>query len=124
MLASKAGHSSFEEGLALGFDLHERWCVLRKRFVLGLILVSLTQSSLSVLSVAQTLRRLKRQPPNGAGVGFLLTDGTVMFQSNSSSDFYKLTPDNTGSYLNGTWTKLASLPSGYSPDAFAYAVLA
>jgi len=47
-----------------------------------------------------------------------------MFQSNSSSDFYKLTPDNTGSYLNGTWTKLASLPSGYSPDAFASAVFA
>ena len=110
--------------LALGFDFHERWCALQKRFVLGLILVSLTLSSLSVLSVAQTLRRLKRQPPNGAGVGFLLTDGTVMFQSNSSSDFYKLTPDNTGSYLNGTWTKLASLPSGYSPDAFASAVLA
>ena len=47
-----------------------------------------------------------------------------MAQGFSDSDWWKLTPDNTGSYVNGTWTKLPSLPSGYSPDAFASAVLA
>jgi len=73
---------------------------------------------------AQTIQSLTHQPPAGAGIGFLLTDGTAMFQANNLSDWYKLTPDNTGSYLNGTWTKLASLPSGYVPDAFASAVLA
>ncbi|HZI76055.1 MAG TPA: kelch repeat-containing protein, partial [Gemmatimonadales bacterium] len=40
------------------------------------------------------------------------------------TDWWKLTPDNTGSYLNGTWSQLASLPPGYAPDAFASAVLA
>ena len=47
-----------------------------------------------------------------------------MAQGFGDSDWWKLTPDNTGSYVNGTWTKLPSLPSGYSPDAFASAVLA
>ncbi len=36
----------------------------------------------------------------------------------------KLTPDLNGSYLNGTWSTLASLPSGYNPEDFASAVLA
>ena len=47
-----------------------------------------------------------------------------MAQGSVDSDWWKLTPDNTGSYVNGTWTKLASLPAGYVPDAFASAVLA
>jgi hypothetical protein len=76
------------------------------------------------LSLAQSLQTLVHQPPDGAGIGFLLTDGTVMVQGNQGSDWAKLTPDKSGSYVNGTWTKLASLPSGYVPDAFASAVLA
>jgi len=47
-----------------------------------------------------------------------------MAQGGGDSDWWKLTPDNTGSYVNGTWTKLAGLPTGYVPDAFASAVLA
>ena len=80
---------------------------------------------LAVCSVAaaQSLKQLKHQPPNGAGIGFLLTDGTAMFQGNGGSDWYKLTPDISGSYVNGAWTKLANLPAGYVPDAFASAVL-
>jgi len=73
---------------------------------------------------AQTIQSLVSQPPDGAGIGFLLTDGTVMFQGNGLSDWYKLAPDATGSYVNGKWTRLANLPSGYVPDAFASAVLA
>jgi hypothetical protein len=76
------------------------------------------------LSAAQTLTPLKHQPPDGATITFQLTDGTVMAQGNNDSDWWKLTPDNTGSYVNGTWSKLAHLPAGYVPDAFASAVLA
>ena len=47
-----------------------------------------------------------------------------MAQGGADSDWWKLTPDITGSYVNGTWTQLANLPSGYVPDAFASAVLA
>jgi hypothetical protein len=84
-----------------------------------LFLLALTSGSL-----AQTVLNLVHQPPNGAYLGFLLTDGTVMFQGNNTATWSKLTPDSFGSYLNGTWSQLASLPSGYSPDAFASSVLA
>src|SRR5882724_3510408 len=76
------------------------------------------------VSFAQTLQTLVHQPPNGAYLPFLLTDVTVMFQGNNSATWSKLTPDNFGSYLNGTWSQLDSLPSGYSPDDFASSVLA
>jgi hypothetical protein len=94
---------------------------LRKRYLLAIALVSIC---ISGAAVAQTLQKLVHQPPDGAGIGFLLTDGTVLYQGNAESDFWKLTPDNTGSYVNGTWTKVGSLQSGYVPDAFASAVLA
>ncbi|HEX8814339.1 MAG TPA: hypothetical protein VF753_02465 [Terriglobales bacterium] len=90
---------------------------------LSLLLV-VTLLTVSMLSVAQTETPLKNQPPDGAGIGFLLTDGTVIFQGNNLSDWWKLTPNKSGSYVNGTWSQIASLPSGYLPDAFASAVLA
>ena len=81
-------------------------------------------AALPVVAHAQTVTHLKNQPPSGAQLTFQLTDGTVLAQSFSDSNWYILTPDNTGSYVNGTWKKVASLPSGYSPDAFASQVLA
>jgi len=78
----------------------------------------------SGISLTQTLQTLVHQPPDGAGIGFLLTDGTVMFQGKGGSDWAKLTPDKSGSYVKGTWTQLAHLPSGYVPYAFSSAVLA
>lgn len=41
-----------------------------------------------------------------------------------SSAWWRLTPDIAGSYVNGTWTSLASMQSGYAPLYFASAVLA
>ena len=76
------------------------------------------------ISSAQTLKNLVHQPPDGAIVGFLMTDGTVMYQGNEYSDWWRLTPDKFGSYVNGTWKQLASLPSGYAPLYFAASVLA
>jgi hypothetical protein len=73
---------------------------------------------------AQTFKNLTHQPPDGAVVTFQMTDGTVMAQGGNDSDWWKLTPDINGSYLNGTWTRLADLPSGYAPYAQAEAVLA
>src|ERR1700688_2757425 len=73
-------------------------CILPKRFCFVFVLLLL---AVSTISLAQTIQRLTRQSPGGAGIGFLLTDGTVMFQGNSESSWYKLTPDNTGNYVNG-----------------------
>ena len=74
-------------------------------------------------------QKLPNQPPLldytdcGTGSPLLLTDGTVMLQDAGCQDRSNLTPDNTGSYLNGTWTQLASTPSGQSPLYHSSAVL-
>src|SRR5689334_13794464 len=71
---------------------------------------------------------LNNQPGVPIGTTLLLTDGTVMAQQLTNDGFgtsswWKLTPDISGSYVNGTWTQLASLPSGYAPLWYASAVL-
>ena len=37
-----------------------------------------------------------------------MTDGTLLVQSYDGQSWMQLTPDSTGSYINGTWTNLAS----------------
>jgi hypothetical protein len=59
----------------------------------------------------------------GASNPILLTDGTVLIQDEGSRDWWRLTPDLSGSYVNGTWTPIASLPAGYSPLYHSSAVL-
>jgi hypothetical protein len=93
-----------------------------KKIILALTFTGLF--ALTRLCSAQTLTPLVHQSPGGANLAFQLTDGTVMCQADSSNEWYKLTPDNTGSYVNGTWTQVASLQAGYSPLYFASAVLA
>ncbi len=74
-----------------------------------------------------TWTALKNQPPIGPGSVFLLTDGTVMAQDGGAADWWKLTPDNTGSYVNGTWSQAASMGncggSAYAPLYYGSAVL-
>ena len=68
---------------------------------------------------------LTNQPTlfDGASNPILLTDGTVLVQDTGFPDWWRLTPDDTGSYVNGTWTEIASLPDGYSPLYHSSAVL-
>lgn len=64
------------------------------------------------------------------GTAFLLTDGTVMMQEFksifsatwASSRWWKLTPDKSGSYRNGSWSRLAD--SNRARTYFASSVLA
>src|SRR2546425_2926888 len=56
-----------------------------------------------------TWQPLANQPPFGASTMLLLTDGTVICQSSGGRDWWKLTPDNAGDYVKGTWSKLASM---------------
>jgi hypothetical protein len=64
--------------------------------------------------------------PGGAGTPLLMTDGTVIMQNSgdggADGTAYKLTPDINGSYVNGTWSQIATLP--YAPIASAAALLA
>ena len=76
------------------------------------------------------------EPPFFASGAFLLTDGRVLVEDAILTNvaWWTLTPDNTGSYINGTWTEVASpgpCPNGkqstatiYAPLYYASAVLA
>lgn len=76
---------------------------------------------------------LNNQPPftaNACNGGFpgaanplLLTDGSVIVQDAGCPDWWRLAPDSSGSYANGTWTQIASLPPGYAPLYHSSAVL-
>ena len=81
---------------------------------------------------AGTWTPLNNQPhlSNGVNAPLLLTDGSVMVQNFNDlnnrlmGQMWKLTPDINGSYINGTWSQIATLPRGYTPLAFSSAVLA
>jgi hypothetical protein len=50
---------------------------------------------------------------DGIGNPILLSDGSVLVQDAGYNDWYRLTPDRNGSYVNGTWTQIALAP--YNP---------
>jgi hypothetical protein len=74
---------------------------------------------------------LENPPPFGTpGTMLLESDGTVLVHDEPDNNatggttaWYKLTPDSNGSYIDGTWSKIASMPAGYSPLYFASAIL-
>jgi len=61
--------------------------------------------------------------PNGPQTEVMLTDGTVAVWDYCSSTMYRLAPDQNGSYVNGTWSSMPSLPNGYAPLYFASVIL-
>ncbi len=71
---------------------------------------------------------LAHHPSFNPGAMIQLTDGTVLVQNqgpnnNGTNKWWKLTPSATGSYVNGTWSQVAALPSSYAPLYFASALL-
>lgn len=94
------------------------------RKLAGIAALTLT---VGAVAPAQKWTPLKNHAPGNLAMAMLLTDGTVLAHETMESgtigeNWYRLTPDINGSYLNGTWTKLASTP-GFSPLYFASAVL-
>ena len=61
---------------------------------------------------------LNTEPSFSADTMLLLTDGTVMVHELNTPNWHRLTPDSSGSYINGSWSPLASLPdnSGIPTD--------
>ena len=53
---------------------------------------------------------LANSPPTEIQTMELLTNGTVM-AATYSNQWYLLTPSSTGSYVNGTWSRLADEPT-------------
>jgi hypothetical protein len=56
---------------------------------------------------AGTWTALVNAPPAGLNNSLLLSDGTVIC-GDGGQNWYRLTPDIHGSYINGTWTQIAS----------------
>ena len=74
---------------------------------------------------------LKNAPPFGTpGTMLLESDGTVLVHNEpdnnttgGTNQWWKLTPAANGSYVNGTWSQIASMPSDYAPLYFGSAIL-
>ena len=79
----------------------------------------------ATLASSQAWVPLVNQPNPNLGLGnpLLLTDGTVIAHEACGSTWWRLTPDQYGEYVNGTWARIASLPTGYAPLYFGSAVL-
>ena len=78
------------------------------------------------ISGAQTWTPLTNQPGVNLGAMLQLRDGRILVheeQRGNSRAWHILTPDSTGSYVNGTWSSGGSLPSGYAPWFFGSQVL-
>ena len=98
---------------------------LHQRLSMTLLLI-LTSGSLQ----AQQWQGLTNPPPTEIGAILLLADGTVIgheepdtVQTLATVNWYRLTPDINGSYVNGTWSQITPLPSNYCPLYFSSAVL-
>jgi hypothetical protein len=92
------------------------------------ILAFATVAVLATLGVANAQSQwqpLTHPATFNAGALALLTDGTVLIHSEQSAlgNWYKLTPDINGSYVNGAIAPISSLPAGYTPLYFSSAVL-
>jgi hypothetical protein len=74
---------------------------------------------------------LKNPPPfKTPGTMLLESNGTVLVHDEPDTNklaatnaWYKLTPDSKGSYIDGTWSKIASMPDSYAPLYFGSAIL-
>ena len=93
---------------------------LAAQFPLLFLIAALASATTPVSAATGTWASLTNFAPV-AGTALLLTDGSVMVQQSNGTAWYKLKPDATGSYINGTWTALA--PMNDSRLYFASVVL-
>ena len=69
---------------------------------------------------------LNNQPSAAVGPMLQLRDGRILVNESQGPDtgvWFILTPDATGSYVNGTWSTTGHLQSGYAPIYFGSQVL-
>jgi hypothetical protein len=59
--------------------------------------------------MAGTWQELIHRPNFNTSTMILLSDGRVMVQEEATQHWHALTPDNLGSYVNGTWSPLADM---------------
>src|SRR5450432_2087233 len=92
-----------------GSNISSKHGVARKRGAARRV-VAATLETLEARQLLASWQPLAHAPPGPIGIANLLSDGTVLVHreaDNTSKIWYKLTPDSTGSYVNGTWSTLA-----------------
>ncbi|MGD0192738.1 MAG: hypothetical protein ABSD74_18520 [Rhizomicrobium sp.] len=62
-------------------------------------------------------------PGSGPDTSLLMMNGTVITHDLCTGQWYRLSPDASGNYADGTWSKIGAMPSGYTPLYFASQVL-
>ncbi len=90
------------------------------RFVASVLLASGLGTS---MASGQTWQQTENRPDITVSTALLLRDGRVLANEGGTGNWTILTPDATGSYVNGTWKRAARLPDGYQPYYFSSAVL-
>ncbi len=97
---------------------------------LGIALFAVAWCSIAIAQepfTAGTWTKTKRAPASAVAHALLLNDGSVLVNSiffqNHADPWYRLVPDSTGSYINGSWKNAWTLPSGYNPLYFASQLL-
>jgi len=103
---------------------HHRAALRRQFFFVLAITVALTTwTQTASVQGAGSWQKMTTQPPFNTDSANLLTDGRVLVHQYNSPNWWLLTPDINGSYLNGTWAQAGSMQSNYAPLYFANAVL-
>jgi hypothetical protein len=93
------------------------------KFFRSLTLAAASLAAVCSTALAQTWTPVANVPNIQASTPLLLLDGRVLIHNGDASDWYTLTPDIHGSYVNGTWAQVASMPNGYGPLYYSSAVL-
>jgi hypothetical protein len=104
---------------------HTPTSIRRSVFTLTIVVAALASWMGAGTALAQTVtwQKLVNQPPFNTDSANLLTDGRVLVHQYNSPNWWFLTPDINGSYLNGTWSQAGSMSPDYAPLYFANAVL-
>lgn len=77
---------------------------------LGMALCATLFGAAGASAAGGTWTALAHQPSFNACEPFLLTDGSILVCAYyTDRSVWKLTPDSTGSYINGTWTQMAPM---------------
>ncbi|MBL8828616.1 MAG: cadherin-like domain-containing protein [Planctomycetaceae bacterium] len=70
----------------------------------------LSVETLEARRLLATWTPLAHSAPSSIGTMLMLSDGSVMAQGGGvTKNWYKLTPDSTGSYVNGTWSAITPM---------------
>lgn len=94
-----------------------------KLFARFAIALTVLLALVSLASAQGTWTPLTNQPPASVGTMLQLRDGRILVHNGDTTDWYTLTPDATGSYVNGTWGSGGTLPASYGPLYYGSQVL-